>query len=252
MASRLQLAKAAASAAAASSSNPTTSATASQPRSILKKASSGRRSPQFYSGNEFQTHQTHFHAKTAAVEDEDEVESENATSSSASSSETEEDAADDCEDDPSELIYNSEKRITIHPHKAAIKAVREKKSKSKSSSAKSISKTNNSNSTCNNNTTNSSKSSGDDLVGELVDNLRFAANGFDAVDGGREEEVRFRCPSPHCKCAAKDNSNVKSLKKSSLTSIKHHRRRHNRVKRKPSSAYILNNKQIDAEVIEII
>jgi hypothetical protein len=249
MASRLQLAKAAASAAAASSSNPTTSATASQPRSILKKASSGRRSPQFYSGNEFQTHQTHFHAKTAAVEDEYEVESENATSSSASSSETEEDAADDFEDDQSELIYNSEKRITIHPHKAAIKAVREKKSKIKSSSAKSISKTNNSNSTCNNNTTNSSKSSGDDLVGELVDNLRFAANGFDAVDGGREEEVRFRCPSPHCKCAAKDNSNVKSLKKSSLTSIKHHRRRHNRVKRKPSSAYILNNKQIDAEVI---
>ena len=251
MASRLQLAKAAAaSAAAASSSNPTTSATASQPRSILKKASSGRRSPQFYSGNEFQTHQTHFHAKTAAVEDEDEVASGNATSSSsASSSETEEDEQEDCDDDPSELIYNSEKRITIHPHKAAIKAVREKKTKIKSSSAKSISKTNNSKSTCNNNTTNSSKSSGDDLVGELVDNLRFAANGFDAVDGGREEEVRFRCPSPHCKCAAKDNSNVKSLKKSSLTSIKHHRRRHNRVRRKPSSAYILNNRQIDAEVI---
>lgn len=251
MASRLQLAKAAAaSAAAASSNNPTTSATASQPRSILKKASSGRRSPQFYSGNEFQTHQTHFHAKTAAVEDEDEVASGNATSSSsASSSETEEDEQEDCEDDPSELIYNSEKRITIHPHKAAIKAVREKKTKIKSSSAKSISKTNNSKSTCNNNTTNSSKSSGDDLVGELVDNLRFAANGFDGVVGGAQEEVRFRCPSPHCKCAAKDNSNVKSLKKSSLTSIKHHRRRHNRVRRKPSSAYILNNRQIDAEVI---
>lgn len=249
MASRLQLAKAAAaaSAAAASSNNPTTSATASQPRSILKKASSGRRSPQFYSGNEFQTHQTHFHAKT---EDEDEVASGNATSSSsASSSETEEDEQDDCEDDPSELIYNSEKRITIHPHKAAIKAVREKKSKIKSSSAKSISKTNNSNSTCNNNTTNSSKSSGDDLVGELVDNLRFAANGFDADVARRDEDVRFRCPSPHCKCAAKDNSNVKSLKKSSLTSIKHHRKRHNRVRRKPSSAYILNNRQIDAEVI---
>lgn len=188
--------------------------TCSQPRSILKKPITPT-SPKvitFYSGNEINKSPFLLNGDT------------NHNNNNNNNCIRNNNSNNNEDDDASSLIYNTEKRITMHPHKTT--AANASRVKLHEIELRHL-----------------IRGQPDEEDNDKIDTNVKPSTSTTTTAGERDDKLR-RDTSPHTRCL----TNGKYLKQSALTAHWLNPVNYHRGRRKPSSAYILNNKQIDAEV----
>lgn len=205
--------------AASTSTTTLTTKTITQPRSILKKPSptsplvtTATNPISFYSGNE-----ATLPIKKLTINGEITTSGDNSASGGGGGGNGDFDV-----DDVNSFMYNMEKRITMHPHKAAANAARDKLHELELHH----------------------RINGDDEEEEVEimdESISSSSSAASSILGAQEDENRRRQQHP------RSLTTGTNLKKSALTAP-WHGPGHNHIVRKPSTAYILHSKQIDAEV----